>query len=53
MINDCPCCGKTPKIKVTVSCQNVKCLEFEVEHFVWDWQKLTKPEKGETHVKQP
>ena len=46
MINNCPNCNKTPKVNVDVSCQNVKCLEFGVSHYVYDWQKLVKHEEG-------
>lgn len=53
MIKPCPCCNKSPKVKVTVSCQNVKCLEFGVEHYVWDWQKLNKPKEGEVLIESP
>ena len=50
MINNCKCCNKSPKVKVTVSCQNNKCMEFEVEHYVWDWQSITKPDNGEYFI---
>ena len=50
MINNCPHCNKTPKVKVTVSCQNDKCLEYEVEHYVWDWQAMTKSGNGEMWI---
>jgi len=46
MINNCPCCNKYPKVNVTVSCENKKCLEFDVEYYVWTWQAKTKPEPG-------
>lgn len=42
MINNCPNCNKSPKVKIVVSCQNDKCLEHDVEYFVWDWQELNK-----------
>ena len=44
MINNCPRCNKTPRVNVDVSCQNVKCQEFGISHYVYDWQKLVKPE---------
>ncbi len=44
MINNCNCCNKYPKVKELISCENVKCLEFGQEFFVWDWQKKEKVE---------
>ena len=50
MINNCPICNKTPKVKVTVSCQNDKCTEFKDEYYVWEWQALVKPGEGEVLI---
>lgn len=40
MIKNCPCCNKYPRVRTLVSCANEECQEFDVEYFVWDWQKL-------------
>jgi hypothetical protein len=50
MINKCPCCNSTPKEAGFISCDNIKCLKFEEEYFVWEWQLLAKPEVGEHFI---
>jgi len=40
MINNCTYCNSAPVEKGMISCENEKCLEFGVEHFIWDWQSL-------------
>ena len=50
MINNCKSCNKPPKQSGTISCENKKCKEFGVEHFVWEWQKLN-PGKSFSQVK--
>ena len=50
MINNCASCNKTPKVKIVVSCDNDKCLEFGEEFYVWEWQKLNEPGEGEKVV---
>lgn len=51
MINNCPHCNKTPKVNVDVSCQNIKCLNYDEKYFVWEWQELVKPGEGEVLIK--
>ncbi len=45
MIKNCPKCNKYPRVKTLINCANDKCLEYEVEHYVWDWQKLPRIDK--------
>lgn len=47
MINNCTCCNSTPVEAGLISCQNIKCLAYDEKYFVWEWQKLAKPNTGE------
>lgn len=42
MINKCPCCNTDPIKAGMISCQNIKCLEYDESYFIWEWQALTK-----------
>lgn len=42
MINKCPCCNTDPIEAGMISCQNIKCLEYDESYFIWEWQALTK-----------
>tara|TARA_R110000850_G_scaffold100316_7_gene207542 strand:- start:2832 stop:2996 length:165 start_codon:yes stop_codon:yes gene_type:complete len=50
MINKCPCCGKQPVQAGLISCQNIKCLDYDEKYFVWEWQALVKPGEGEVLI---
>lgn len=40
MINKCPCCNSIPVEAGLISCQNIKCPNYDEKYFVWEWQKL-------------
>jgi len=42
MINKCPCCNNMPVDAGMISCQTVKCLNYDAKYFVWEWQDLDK-----------
>jgi len=42
MINKCPCCNNMPVDAGMISCQTVKCLNYDDKYFVWEWQALGK-----------
>ena len=52
MINTCNCSDSTPIEAGMVSCQNIKCLEFDIKYFIWEWQKLSSDDNEETRLRK-
>jgi len=52
MINLCNSCNSTPIEAGMISCQNIECLEFDVKYFIWEWQKLSPDDDGETRLRK-
>lgn len=41
MINSCHSCNSIPVDAGLISCQNIKCPEYDEKYFVWEWQALS------------
>jgi len=46
MINKCHVCNSLPVEAGLISCQNIKCSEYDEKYFIWEWQALTKSTKA-------
>jgi len=40
MINLCQSCNSIPNQNGYIKCSNDKCVEHNVDYFVWEWQAL-------------